>query len=470
MDTCVRDGCGHLADKHSRKAGDVADACVACDCGGMKKKRGHDGLDGQTRHCNVSDLFTLSARRITDEGYLVAPATLARTGVQIYRAKELGLDGDPNRVVRLLRPTEEVMDPVSLASFNRQPVTLGHPPKGVNAENWSKYAVGDIHDVTGKGDVVVSEMIVRAKAAVDAVMSGKAALSNGYAFELDLTPGKTPEGEEYDGIQRHIRGNHNAIVDTARGGPSLRIADGTEGTGERMATKKIIDGITLEFADDTQASVIEKVVGDAKAATKTACDASALATTKMTAAEARATAADAALVEEKAKFAKLVTDHATATAKLTADHATALAALQAQIPKPEQIEALAAERSSVIGDALVLVPELKPEGKSIAAIRAETLTTVIAKDGAHKKVVLRVIGNADIGKAEEVLVRAAFDAIAAEPQATEQSSSQSSVNDAAVARALTGRGTGGAQKIDARDLMVARMKNGGKPLASETAR
>ena len=421
--------------------------------------------------CDVTDLFTLTSRKITDEGYLVAPATLARTGVQEYRARELGLDGDPNRIVRLHRPAEEVFAPDSLASFNRQPVTLGHPPKNVTAENWSKYAVGDVHDVRLDNGLMAAEMIVRSKKAVDAVMSGKAALSNGYSFELDLTPGTTADGEEYHGVQRNIRGNHNAIVDTARGGPTLRIADGIEeATGEEMPIKRVIDGITLEFADDTQASVIEKLVGDAKTVAKNAGDASALSETRAKTADTRATAADAALVEEKAKGVTLVADHAAAITKLTADHAAALATLQAQIPKPEQIEALAAERSKVIGDALVLAPELKPEGKTVAGIRVEALTIVVAKDGAQKNVVLRVLGNADIGKADPVLVRAAFDAIAAVEPTVKDNGQASSVNDAAVARSLAGRGVPVTQGMDARQLMIARMKNGGKPLASETAR
>ena len=36
------------------------------------------------------DFMSLTSRHMTDEGYLVAPGNMARTGVQEYRAYELG--------------------------------------------------------------------------------------------------------------------------------------------------------------------------------------------------------------------------------------------------------------------------------------------------------------------------------------------------------------------------------------------
>lgn len=177
----------------------------------------------------VSDLidFAPSKRTITPEGYLTAPAKISRTGIQVYTARELGLDGGDNPV-RLYRPPSEVFSRDSLASFEGRPITNDHPPDDVSAATWSGVAVGDFHDVARADDTHVgARLIVRDLNAVQDVQAGKSELSCGYSFALDMTPGTTPEGEAYDGIQRDIIGNHLAIVRAGRAGSQVRIADST---------------------------------------------------------------------------------------------------------------------------------------------------------------------------------------------------------------------------------------------------
>src|SRR5690625_5711029 len=49
--------------------------------------------------------YALTSRTITDEGYLLAPAYVARTGVQQYLASELELtDRNPNEIINVYRP------------------------------------------------------------------------------------------------------------------------------------------------------------------------------------------------------------------------------------------------------------------------------------------------------------------------------------------------------------------------------
>jgi hypothetical protein len=48
-------------------------------------------------------------------------------------------------------------------------------------------------------------------------------VSAGYKVDFDPTPGITPEGEEYAGVQRNIRVNHIAIVPRGRAGPEVRL-------------------------------------------------------------------------------------------------------------------------------------------------------------------------------------------------------------------------------------------------------
>ncbi len=402
------------------------------------------------RRVNVADLMgSLTKRTITDEGYLIAPGNLSRTGLQEYRAGELGLTGDgidANKMIRLHRPAEEVFAPEALASFADKPITLQHPPKEVNAETWSDYAVGDVRDVASSAQHMTGTLIVRDKAAVTAVVDGTKQLSCGYGFDLDMTPGKTGDGQAYDGVQRNIRGNHIAIVDYARGGPACRIADSNPIKERTMATRKIvIDGISLEL-EDTHASLVEKIVGDAKGAAKTATDAVAFA-------EKRATDAETALAEERGK-----------AVKVAADHAAKIAELEGKILQPEAVEALVAERAKVVGDAVVLVPDFTAVGKSVPAIRVEVLTTVMAKDERLKGIATAVLGGAELAKAPEGVVKAAFDAIRVASGAP-ATVVPGSVNDPATRRALLGndgRNPTAPKPLSGRDLFIYRQNNGGK--------
>ncbi len=177
---------------------------------------------------NVCDRIGLTTRTVSEEGYLIVPSNLARTGVQEYRAFELGLDADgidPMKVIRLHRPAEEVFNPASMASFENKPVTLGHPDKPVTSDNWAELAKGDVRDVRRAGDLMTGKITVKSRSAIDAIEAGTVELSNGYTFKIDMTPGTAPDGQAYDGIQRNIRGNHVALVESARCGSVCRLGD-----------------------------------------------------------------------------------------------------------------------------------------------------------------------------------------------------------------------------------------------------
>ena len=124
--------------------------------------------------CSVRDDVHLTSREITPEGYLVAPGTLARTGIQHYLAQELGLDDlPPTRALRLHRPAAEVFDAASVASFEAKPITVGHPESGsITAENWHALAVGDVREVAAADGYLTGKLVIRDKRAVDTVQAG----------------------------------------------------------------------------------------------------------------------------------------------------------------------------------------------------------------------------------------------------------------------------------------------------------
>jgi hypothetical protein len=208
------------------------------------------------------DKLTVGDVRRTGDGYLVADAKIARTGIQNYLGSEVG---KPDiAVVRVYRPEEEVFHADSMASFAHRPITLDHPPESVTAKNWKRFAVGVAsNEVTRDGGFVRIPMMVTDQAAIDAWEGGQRELSNGYDCELDFTPGRTNDGQEYDAVQRRIRGNHIAIVSAGRAGSQCRIGDHNPNPKKEpdMNLRKIIfDGISIEVTD-AGAEVIAKLQG-----------------------------------------------------------------------------------------------------------------------------------------------------------------------------------------------------------------
>lgn len=293
-----------------------------------------------------TDKIALSGTRRTGDGYLVADARVARTGIQVYAGREVGkpeLDQ-----VRVFRPEAEVFSTDALASFAHRPVTNDHPAEAVGARNWKQHSVGMTGgEIARDGEFVRVPMTVMDQAAIDAVEAGKRELSMGYACDLDFTAGTTPAGEAYDAIQKNIRGNHLAIVDAGRAGPQCRIGDSWAAISTKLETPMktlMVDGITVEMSD-TAVQVVGKVLqqlSDAKATVD---------------------------AHEK-KIGELN------TAVSTKDGEIAVLKKQVEDAKltPQQIDAAVVARSAVIADAKAITgQDITADGKTDAAIRREAV-------------------------------------------------------------------------------------------------
>ena len=361
----------------------------------------------------ATDYFAISSRRVSDEGFLIARGNIARTGIQEYRRFELGLDGDPMGRVKLYRPPSEVFAPDSMRSFEGKPITIDHPSNGVDAKNWRDLAVGDARDIKRVGDFMDAELTFRSKDAVDALDNGKAQLSNGYTFDLDMTPGTAPDGTAYDGVQRNIRGNHVALVDAARCGSACRVADSiTTGDSEMSTTKITVDGIPVEVSD-VAAAAINKLIKQVADATE------------------RASAAEG-------KMAGMVA--ADAHAKVVAD----LAAVQKDVMTPAARDAMVADWAAALATAKRLMPEIVTDGKTCHALRREVLTTLAGKDEAVKAVIGAVLGSVAIDAANEDQTRAAFNTVALTVKVVADTAPHA--DDRVVADAFTGTSAAPAEK------------------------
>ena len=199
----------------------------------------------------------ITHREYTDEGFLKVPGRVARTGIQDYLARELGLDGDPMRVVRVYRPEDEVFNDASLGTYDASDVTNNHPHSLVTAATYKGVAVGVVRGPGRRdGDFVICDLIVKDQKSIDEIIGGKCELSAGYTAIYDETPGVTEDGQAYDYIQRDIKINHVAIVERARAGANARVFDHNPGGNTMPVFITTDSGRSVDVADPANAQVV----------------------------------------------------------------------------------------------------------------------------------------------------------------------------------------------------------------------
>jgi hypothetical protein len=309
-----------------------------------------------------TDAVTVSGTRRTAEGYLIADANAVRTGIQLYTGSEVGKPDMP--VVRVYRAEDQVRDANSLRSFSHAPVTLDHPTEMVSADNWKQLAVGEVStEAAWDGNRIRLPLILKDKAAIDAVQGGKRELSAGYTCDLVWEAGKTPSGEAYDARQYNIRANHVAIVDRGRAGSECRIGDADRHVWgaapitpnpeketrsmENALRTVVVDGLSVQTTDQG-AQAIQKLQKD--------------------------------LESSAAKIATLTADHARALAAKDADLAKRDAQiddLKKKVLDQAAIDKLVADRAGLVALAGTIAKDVKTDGLSDAAIRKAAVTAVL---------------------------------------------------------------------------------------------
>jgi len=198
-----------------------------------------------------------------DGSIICTDAPIARTGEMEYLARELGLDGDPDRVVKVVREAEDVFDAAALASFEGAYVTDGHPPRLLTAETAAPYVRGHVEHIRRSGRQVIGDLHIFDPALASDIRSGrKRELSCGY----DCTWLPLPDGRYR---QKNIRGNHVAVVPKGRAGRDVAIQDAAaqagKGTYMNEFGKAILTALGLA-AKDAQPEELDGLVQTAGAA------------------------------------------------------------------------------------------------------------------------------------------------------------------------------------------------------------
>lgn len=175
----------------------------------------------------LEDKQTISSARILrDSGELIAPVTIARTGIMLYKASELGEVAahlPPDKICRVRTRPEVLFDSATINSCRSAPFTVGHPKDDVSLENNKELQKGFIEGLpTPDGSHLSGYVVVNDSATIKLVDSGVDQVSMGHASILVPC-----EDDEADFDKTTIRCNHVALVRRGRA-QTTRIGDSGE--------------------------------------------------------------------------------------------------------------------------------------------------------------------------------------------------------------------------------------------------
>lgn len=173
-----------------------------------------------------------SARMVDINGYIeVDKNPITKVGVFPYPGRMIP-GADPDSVVMVYRPAEELADPECIASFKLMPWTDDHPQALLSADGDGVTPESKgIHGTIGERvyfDNATGTLFANIKAFTHSIKSliesGKRQLSAGYRCIYEPAKGAV-NGVTYDYIQRKIRCNHLSLVDEGRCGSDVAVMD-----------------------------------------------------------------------------------------------------------------------------------------------------------------------------------------------------------------------------------------------------
>lgn len=173
----------------------------------------------------------MSARKKDINGWFEVNANpISRVGVFFYSGRCISQDLDPNQLYPVFRPPEELNNQECIDSFKLLPWTDDHPQQllgdGVPAEaHGIEGVIGEKVFFDPVDGMLKANIKVFSQRHADLINSGKRELSAGYHCKYEQSPGEW-NGKPYQFIQRQIRGNHLASVDSGRMGPEVAVMDG----------------------------------------------------------------------------------------------------------------------------------------------------------------------------------------------------------------------------------------------------
>ncbi|EMF4352880.1 DUF2213 domain-containing protein [Providencia huaxiensis] len=168
----------------------------------------------------------MTKRTYDNNGWLeVTDNPISKVGVFDYLGAEIGAPV-PDKIYRVLRPPEELASEETINSFKLTPFIIEHEMLGKHATPAEKKGIQGVigENVYFDPPYLRANIKIFSDVALSNIDSGKIDLSPGYRSKYEFTSG-IYEGQHYDVIQRHLRGNHLALVDEGRTGPDVAVQD-----------------------------------------------------------------------------------------------------------------------------------------------------------------------------------------------------------------------------------------------------
>ncbi len=206
-------------------------------------------------------------RKFKDSGQMIAPCSIARTGVMSYLAKECGdafKDRDPMSIVKIATLAEDLFCKDSIESYRSAPITVGHPEDDVNTENSKDLVKGMLEGLPLRdGELLAATLVLNDADAISITKQSDSQLSSGHTVRLVLCDAAVTG---YDAKKTHIRCNHVAIVPRGRAGSEVRIAD-ADAVAEEVFVEPVFDAEGNEVKPvEVPAAVVPAVVVEPVAA------------------------------------------------------------------------------------------------------------------------------------------------------------------------------------------------------------
>lgn len=318
----------------------------------------------------MRDSITVDASglRVTNDGYLVGDARVSRAGnVQKYFGQELGLKGaDALRVFGVYRDPAVVFDEKSMMSLAGRPVTRGHPPAGVSADNWKDLTVGQMGGVIKRdGEHVMAPMAIMDASAVKEVMGGARGLSAGYTVGITAADGVAEDGTPYQYKQSgELRFNHVAYL------PDNNPRAGNTRIGDSWGANPVIDY-------DTGKSPTNKTEGVSTMDLKTVVLGDAAVQVAVT---------DLAAVEAwKSSMAQKLADAEAAKKQSDKEKDEEIGKLKAELKTAKDaavidVDSLVAARTTLVSQIKALDASIDPTGKTDAQLRKAAVSAKLGDE------------------------------------------------------------------------------------------
>ena len=208
----------------------------------------------------ITDAATSARWRDAINALHAGKSIITKTGVDEYPGASLNKPGlEPKKLYKIYRPPEVLKEALPLMKGLR--ILDGHYfETSENLRNDKLVgAIGDSPEL--KDGALYVNVTIWPQKTIDEIESGeKEQFSLGYSFDVDMTPGTTPDGRHYDGRFTKIIPEHVALVPVGRvnhpgnTGPLAKIADEADMNFQEAMTA------ICQTCPDTPADVVRAAV------------------------------------------------------------------------------------------------------------------------------------------------------------------------------------------------------------------